>query len=209
MKYLTLMNTFLVMFYIAVVNCLNPSSIQSILTIFIFALGLFNQVILIGLYRPINITIKYVAIIVLRFIIFITVPLQNNIWFHILSILISGAIDLYQYQTMSVSSAITKPIAEGEKQDVKEFYMAILSSALMIASLATQSFIWVLLIAVAVRINFKDKKFIIWKLAEILLVAFCNLAKIFFSINLGNYIIFPSVILLCSAYLRYKKTTDK
>jgi len=129
-------NTLLVLLY-AYVNSFNEiEGFNAIFLIIIFGLGMASQLIFATVLKPEKINILFVAIVLLRLVAFLTIPLQRNIYLYAVSVITTLCLDLWQYSHWKTNSVFkTKTYTQDELTYSKKLTEIVFVFSLIIVAL--------------------------------------------------------------------------
>ena len=135
-KILIFVNTLLVLLY-AYVNSFNEiEGFNAIFLIIIFGLGMASQLIFATVLKPEKINILFVAIVLLRLVAFLTIPLQRNIYLYSVSVITTLCLDLWQYSHWKTNPVFkTKTYTQDELTYSKKLIEIVFVFSLIIAAL--------------------------------------------------------------------------
>lgn len=103
-KIFIFVNTLLVLLYVYVNSLSEIEGFNAIFLIVIFGLAMVSQLIFATILKPEKINILFVAIILLRLVAFLTIPLQRNIYLYAISVITTFYLDLWQYSHWKINT---------------------------------------------------------------------------------------------------------
>ena len=103
-KILIFVNTLLILLYACVNSLSEIEGFNAILLIIIFGLAMASQLIFATVLKPEKIDIRFVAIVLIRLALFLTIPLQRNAYIYTTSVTITSCLDLCQYSHWKINS---------------------------------------------------------------------------------------------------------
>lgn len=103
-KIFIFVNTLLVLLYVYFNSLSEIEGFNAIFLIVIFGLAMVSQLIFATILKPEKINILFVAIILLRLVAFLTIPLQRNIYLYAISVITTFYLDLWQYSHWKINT---------------------------------------------------------------------------------------------------------
>ena len=135
-KILIFVNTLLILLYACVNSLSEIEEFNAILLIIIFGLAMASQLIFATVLKPEKIDIRFVAIVLIRLALFLTIPLQRNVYLHTTSVIITFCLDLWQYSHWKINSFFkTKTYTQNELTYSKKLIEIVFVFSLIIAAL--------------------------------------------------------------------------
>ena len=135
-KILIFVNTLLVLLYAYVNSFSEIEGFNAILLIIVFGLAMASQLIFATILKPEKINILFVTIVLLRLAVFLTIPLQKNIYLYAISVIVTFCLDLWQYLHWKTNSIFkTKTYTQDELVYSKKSIEIVFVFSLIIAAL--------------------------------------------------------------------------
>lgn len=135
-KILIFVNTLLVLLYAYVNSFSEIEGFNAILLIVVFGLAMAAQLIFATILKPEKINILFVTIVLLRLAVFLTIPLQKNIYLYAISVIVTFCLDLWQYLHWKTNSIFkTKTYTQDELVYSKKSIEIVFVFSLIIAAL--------------------------------------------------------------------------
>ncbi len=135
-KILIFVNTLLILLYACVNSLSEIEGFNAILLIIIFGLAMASQLIFATVLKPEKIDILFATIVLLRLAVFLTIPLQRNIYLYTISVIITFCLDLWQYSHWKVNSVFkTGTYTQNELTYSKKLIEIVFVFSLIIAAL--------------------------------------------------------------------------
>lgn len=135
-KILIFVNTLLILLYACVNSLSEIEGFNAILLIIIFGLAMASQLIFATVLKPEKIDIRFVAIVLIRLALFLTIPLQRNVYLQTTSVIITFCLDLWQYSHWKINSFFkTKTYTQNELTYSKKLIEIVFVFSLIIAAL--------------------------------------------------------------------------
>ena len=135
-KILIFVNTLLILLYACVNSLSEIEGFNAILLIIIFGLAMASQLIFATVLKPEKIDIRFVAIVLIRLALFLTIPLQRNVYLYTTSVIITFCLDLWQYSHWKINSFFkTKTYTQNELTYSKKLIEIVFVFSLIIAAL--------------------------------------------------------------------------
>ena len=135
-KILIFVNTLLILLYACVNSLSEIEGFNAILLIIIFGLAMASQLIFATVLKPEKIDIRFVAIVLIRLALFLTIPLQRNVYLHTTSVIITFCLDLWQYSHWKINSFFkTKTYTQNELTYSKKLIEIVFVFSLIIVAL--------------------------------------------------------------------------
>lgn len=158
-KILIFVNTLLVLLYAYVNSFSEIEGFNAILLIIVFGLAMVSQLVFATILKPEKINILFVTIVLLRLAVFLTIPLQKNIYLFAISVIVTFCLDLWQYLHWKTNSVFeTKTYTEEEVVYTKTLMeIAFVFSLIIAALLCRKEGLAIVFLAISLYKLFKMK----------------------------------------------------
>ena len=141
LKLLSVFNTLLAFLYLAVVQSGKTTGIWAFVVLAIFGLGIICMIVLAGLTRPVKMNARYVLIVTLRTLLFLSVPLLTTTAARIAFILTLPVLD-YLQANLPLHPLFLRKLTRDEEEVLTErtslFFKTAILAGLFLGSLTTE-----------------------------------------------------------------------
>ena len=141
LKLFSIFNTLLAFLYLAVVQSGKTTGIWAFVVLAIFGLGIICMIVLAGLTRPVKMNARYVLIVTLRAILFLSVPLLTSTAARIAFILTLPVLD-YLQANLPLHPFFLRELTRDEEEVLTErtslFFKTTILAGLFLGSLTTE-----------------------------------------------------------------------
>ena len=216
LKQWSIINTLSAFLYFAIVQSGESTGVYAFVIIIAFGLGVLCQLVLAGLTRPAKITTRYILIVTLRALLFLSVPLLKNLALRITFVLTIPILDFLQSNLPLNRTFLTEP-TETEKQRSSLFYKSIFYCGLLYGLLISEYIVtsgFVLLLSLIGILKQKPSRFRTILAIEFLFAALLRVVFYFDFISVSTYnilvrLFYAFCILIFFLYSRSLKKTDE